>query len=419
MGILDVFKANENEQLKQENAKLKALLSPEQSTAFDLKNKIEEMEKRQSILVNNISSLNTQIKEKQSQLVELDDEILYQSFALYKPLYDFATSDEYKKRLDEIRSVQKNMIKNNTAVSFNLNWTVNGSKVEGKKLINSNIKQILRSFNVECENVIDRVKFNNIDSMKTRITKSYEQLNSLNKINQIYITQNYLNCKLTELSLAYEYQVKKQEEKEEQKRIRAELREQAKVRQELEEAHKNIMKDLKHFTNALSEINDKLDNESDEAKKKLLENKKIELETTISDLNEKLKDIDYRQSNQKAGYVYVISNIGSFGENVYKIGMTRRLEPLDRISELSDASVPFNFDVHALIFTEDAPKLESALHKAFENKKVNMINHRREFFKVTLDEIKTVINNNYDKTIDFVNIPPAEQYRETLKILKK
>ena len=118
----------------------------------------------------------------------------------------------------------------------------------------------------------------------------------------------------------------------------------------------------------------------------------------------------------KAGYVYIISNIGAFGENIYKIGMTRRLDPQERIDELGDASVPFNFDVHAMIFSDDAPALEAALHKAFENRKLNMVNKRREFFSVTLDEIKDVVRKNFDKTVEFVDIPDAEQYRVSQKM---
>lgn len=118
----------------------------------------------------------------------------------------------------------------------------------------------------------------------------------------------------------------------------------------------------------------------------------------------------------KAGYVYIISNIGSFGKNIYKIGMTRRLEPQDRVDELGDASVPFNFDIHAMIFSDNAPALEAALHKAFDNKKVNMVNRRREFFNVTLDEIKEVIKQNFDKTVEFIDTPDAEQYRISLKM---
>ena len=135
-------------------------------------------------------------------------------------------------------------------------------------------------------------------------------------------------------------------------------------------------------------------------------------------MEEQLKTVNYREANQRAGYVYVISNIGSFGEGIYKIGMTRRLEPEERIHELSDASVPFNFDIHAMIFTEDAPALENTLHKAFEDKKVNMINQRREFFNVTLNEIKEVVKNNFDKSVEFIDIAPAEQYRETENLKK-
>ena len=118
----------------------------------------------------------------------------------------------------------------------------------------------------------------------------------------------------------------------------------------------------------------------------------------------------------KADYVYIISNIGAFGENIYKIGMTRRLNPQDRIDELGDASVPFNFDVHAMIFSDNAPALEAALHKAFEDRKLNMVNKRREFFYVTLEEIKDVIKKNFDKTVEFFEIPDAEQYRVSQKM---
>ena len=144
--------------------------------------------------------------------------------------------------------------------------------------------------------------------------------------------------------------------------------------------------------------------------------KKNELETQLGEIDVAIKDLDYREANQRAGYVYIISNIGAFGENIYKIGMTRRLNPQDRVDELGDASVPFNFDVHAMIFSDDAPTLENALHKAFEDRKLNMVNQRREFFNVTLDEIKEVIKKNFDKTVEFIDIPDAEQYRESLKL---
>ena len=165
----------------------------------------------------------------------------------------------------------------------------------------------------------------------------------------------------------------------------------------------------------MQRINAQLEVASD-ADRAAIEEKKAELMAQLDKIDKEFADVDYREANQRAGYVYVISNIGAFGENVYKIGMTRRLDPQDRVDELGDASVPFNFDVHAMIFSNDAPKLEAALHNAFADRKLNFVNQRREFFNVSLDEIKQVIKDNYDKSVEFVELAPAEQYRESLKL---
>ena len=185
------------------------------------------------------------------------------------------------------------------------------------------------------------------------------------------------------------------------------------MQKEIEEQRKKIEKEQTHYQTAyeklLKQLKEHPDNED-------LLSKKVELENQLTDINKAIKDIDYREANQKAGYVYIISNIGAFGENVYKIGMTRRLDPQDRVDELGDASVPFNFDVHAMIFSDNAPALEAALHKAFEDRKLNMVNTRREFFNVTLDEIKDVVKKNFDKTVEFIDVPDAEQFRISQKM---
>ena len=424
MGILDLFKAKENNELKEEIKELKKLLNPEQQEIANLVKEIDKLKiekdkisKEVDKLFSKKQELSNKIKLKKKDLILLDDEILMQEFGVYKPIYDFESSEKYKQAIDNLRVVQKEMIKNKSAVIYSNNWTVDGSKAKGRKMTNDNIKQIIMAFNIECDNLIAKVKYNNIQSIQKRIEKTFERLNKLNESNQVRLTSKYLECKLSELKLVHEYQVKKQEEKEEQKRIREELREEAKLKKELEEAKKNTLKDITHFENALSKLNEQLksNNLSDEEIKNL-QIKKEEIEKNIDNLNLSLKDIDYRQENQRAGYVYIISNIGAFGKDVYKIGMTRRLEPMDRIDELGDASVPFNFDVHAMIFADDAPKLENALHKAFENKKLNMVNQRREFFNVTLEEIEKVVKENFDKTVEFKKEPEAEQFRQSLKI---
>lgn len=369
-------------------------------------------------LESKITSLSEEIKQKKSQIVELDETILLQEFGMYSPIYDFASSEMYKDRLDAIRIEQKNMILFKTAATCSTSWTVNGSEAQGRVMTNQNIKQILRCFNDECDMLISKVKFNNIAAFIEKIRKSYDALNRMNTKNAVSISHEYLELKIQELQLAYEYVVKKQEEKEEQRRIREQMREEVRLQKEIEEARKDIEKEQKHYINALLKLNKQIDSSS-ELEKEVLLGKKAEIEKHLSDLDLAIKDIDYREANKRAGYVYIISNIGSFGENIYKIGMTRRLDPMERVDELGDASVPFKFDVHAMIFSDDAPALETALHHAFEKKKVNMINGRREFFNVTLEEIEDVVKANYDKTVEFIKIPQAEQYRESQKIIEQ
>lgn len=283
-------------------------------------------------------------------------------------------------------------------------------------MVNDTQKLLLRAFNSECDDLIAKVKYTNYDATSSRIYKSADTISKLGKIMSISITQTYLDAKIKELRLAYEYQIKKQEEKEAQKEAKAEQKEQARVARELEEQKKKIEKEQTHYNTAYEKVLEQLKKTPDNPD--LIEKQK-ELANQLDDIEKALNDVDYRQANMRAGYVYVISNIGAFGNDVYKIGMTRRLEPMDRIDELGSASVPFNFDVHAMIFSDDAPALEAALHKAFEDKKLNMINQRREFFKVTLDEIKEVIKKNFDKTVEFNDIPEAEQFRASLKLRKE
>lgn len=163
----------------------------------------------------------------------------------------------------------------------------------------------------------------------------------------------------------------------------------------------------------MRELEEKLKESHTEAERNLMEEKLVELKNQYSELEKEEKVIDYREQNAKAGYVYIISNIGAFGENVYKIGMTRRLEPLDRIDELGDASVPFPYDVHALIFSDNAPDLEAKIHEYFHQYRINKLNNRKEFFRADINEIEKVVKDHYDKVVDIVKIPPAEQFRES------
>ena len=349
-------------------------------------------------------------------IIDLEEEKLYQDFGLYTPIYNLMSSSLYKEKLDECRKDQKLMIKQKTAAQCYSQWTVKDSRQEGIKMTNRNIKLALRGFNNECDYLINKVKYHNVDSIEQRIIKSFNDLNKLTAPLDISISEDYLNLKLDELHLCFEYEDKKQQEREELKERKRDEREQAALLKEIEEERKKLQKEMKHYQTHLKHIHEQIEIESDCRRLEFLQEKELETQKILEDIDNALRDIDYREANQKAGYVYVISNIGSFGEDVYKIGMTRRLDPQDRIDELSTAAVPFKFDVHAMIFSDDAPALEAAIHRELEDKKINLVNNRKEFFKVSLAEIEQIIEKNFDKTVDFREIPDAQQYRESLKI---
>lgn len=426
MGLFDIFNASkikkENEALKTELAEKNKLLTPEMLEAEQLKKNIDvlnginqNLNKSIEILKSKEAQISAEIQKRSAELIDVEDRIMFQDFALYTPKYELANSEKYKEALDSIRNSQKEFIKKDIAILGNDNWEVNGSKSQGKKLVGDMKKLFLRAFNSECDSIVEKVTVTNYETSLKKITSSCDAISKLGKMMQISISQPYLSAKIKELDLALEYREMKQREKEEQKELKAQMREEAKLQKEIEEARKKVEKEQKHYLNALEVVNQQLAKASEEEKAAILA-KKAEIENGLVEIDKNLKDIDYRQANAKAGYVYIISNIGAFGENVYKIGMTRRLDPTERIDELGDASVPFDFDIHAMIFSDNAPALEAALHKAFENKKINMINQRREFFRVSLDEIKAVVRKNYDKSVDFIETPAAEQYRQSVKM---
>ncbi len=426
------FLEKENGSLRQTIAEQSAVLTDDHKKAIEIRRFLSNLsnelnqynailsEKRAAITTCDrlIAEKNSTISRLDNDIIRLEEEVLLQEFGLYTPIYNFANLTEYKERLQSCRYQQKQMILSGTAATCNTQWAVDGSLSKGQKMTKDNIKQALLIFNTECENAISKVTFSNFDSMKKRIDRAFEKINKLNVVNQVTLSTDYLQLKHTEISLAYEYERKKQEEKEYIREQRAIEKENAKVQRELEEERQRILKEQSHYQNAMNRLIEQLKDEIVDAEKRQAIQERINnINCELKDLEEALKEVDYRKANERAGYVYIISNIGAFGEGVYKIGMTRRLDPMDRIDELGGASVPFKFDVHALIFSADAPKLETALHNAFSARRVNMMNARKEYFRVPLEEIERVVKENHDRTVDFKYIAIAEQYRETQKLI--
>ena len=251
--------------------------------------------------------------------------------------------------------------------------------------------------------------------MRGQLTKAFQTINNIFATDFIALDKQVLEMQLKELNLTYSYQQKKAQEQEEQKAIRAQMIEEEKVRREIEREKAKVEKEEAQFKNEINKLMKYL-TKATEIEKQLYVDKIKELEDKVKLLEKDKENILQREQNTRAGYVYIISNIGSFGENIYKIGMTRRLEPMDRVKELGDASVPFEFDVHAMIFSEDAPTLETILHNTFKDNQVNLVNPRKEFYNVSLADIEKVVKENYNATVTFTQIAEAAQYRESVRI---
>ena len=216
------------------------------------------------------------------------------------------------------------------------------------------------------------------------------------------------------VKIEYEYYVKKEAARQEQIALREQMRIEAEERRRLKEQEEQMKQEAAKYEAEIANINEQIKASEDDEKTKQLLAKIQELESQLNDIDKKKEEIINLQ-NGKAGYVYVISNLGSFGDNVFKIGMTRRLDPQERIDELGSASVPFKFDVHSFIFSNDAVQLESNLHQALEKQRVNKVNNRKEFFKISIDDLENLVYK-FDPAAEFNRTMEAEQYRQTLSI---
>jgi len=347
-----------------------------------------------------------------AEVALLEENIEDISFGLYKPHFTFATSEEYKRQLEAVREEERQVIRGGRAASSPVQWRVGESRREGERMVKQTAKLMLRAFNGECDAAVATVTWNNIRTMEERIRKSYEAVNRLGSVLQMSITEGYLRLKLDELRLTHEYEDKQHQEKEEQRRIREELREEEKAQRELERAREDAEREESRSARALERARA----EAAQASGQQLEVLKERIQALEAQLTEAQRQKERAISQAqltKSGYVYVISNIGSFGESVLKIGMTRRLEPMDRVRELGDASVPFPFDVHAMLYSENAPALEGALHALLEDRQVNMVNPRKEFYRANLEELKALARErNID--VELTMLAEARQFRETL-----
>lgn len=373
--------------------------------ADHLRNLIKLSEKTKADLVTQVSSL-------QKDVEQLSLDAYVQDFGLYEPKYQFPDSPSYKQELDRIYDLEKEMIKADRAARCQTTWTVEGSQARGRKMVEQQLKLMLQAFNGESDALISKVRFDNAKRIEERIEKLFEKLNKLGAEKQCFITREFFELKLKELHLTHEYAEKKQQEAEEQRAIREQMREEEKAQRELERAQLEAEREAERYQSALQKAQRDAEKAQGEKLNKL--NAEIErLSQLVTDANARKERAISQAQLTKSGYVYIISNVGSFGEEVYKIGMTRRLDPMDRVHELGDASVPFAFDVHAMVYSEDAPGLENLLHRSFDQRRVNLVNTKKEFFMVALDEIREVVTKHHAGEVKYTLVAEALEFRKS------
>lgn len=389
-----------------------SMFGPELDAAL----RVTHAEARLADLTEKVGALQSRHDALKKEVEAVEEAVEIQSFGFYRPKYGFQTGDEYAARLSIVREEQKSMIRRKTAAPCEKEWIVGGSVAEGRRMTDQQTKLMLRAFNGECDAAIAKVKYDNMEKLAERISKAWSQVNALGSSSYIAIVDTYLELKLDELRLVHEHREFLHEEKLEQKRQREELREEERALQELERVQADAEKDERQYAKALDKAR------ADLAKSMGAQHDKLEalvakLEAELKDaLDRKAKAIARAQLT-RSGHVYILSNVGSFGEGIYKIGLTRRLDPYERVDELGDASVPFAFDVHAIIFCEDAPALENALHREFADRRVNRINMRKEYFRVTMPEIQSALAKHHG-LVSLVLEPEAEEWRKTRAMLE-
>lgn len=360
-----------------------------------------------------ISRLNSTLLDKQKEIENKQQEIdkLYASLyvedcGMYTDIqqiaFKFSNSEQYQEAIQLNLKAQENMVVLGTACECSTNWRIDNSLQKGSKMTKDGIAMALRCFNAECGAIVKNIgSRSTYKSIETKIEKAFKAINRLNKVSQISIAESYLELKIELAHLVYEQAIRVAEEKAEARRQREILREEEKLAREIEREMEKLNNERIKYEQELQRLIEQQ-----------LDNQRIEdLQGKIQELNEQEVNLEQRLKN-RAGYVYVVSN--PLMPNHLKLGVTRRLDPMERIRELSSASLAFKLDVHAIVFSEDAFALESRLHQQFDNKRINKFNKHKEWFELSVEEVKQYIHSEIDPTVEFLKV-----YNEEYEMSKK
>jgi hypothetical protein len=388
--------AAQRDQLAHEREREQAAL------AADLKAQHADAQSRLEATRAEIEGSQERLEQLRSDVVVTEEVALLQEAGIYEYHHPLSDAVAYQERLAALREQIKAMTrKDGGAVLGATNWTVNGSASQGRAMVRDFSKLMLRAYNAEADNLVRALKPYKLEASVERLTKVATTIVKLGKTMDIRISDPYHRLRVQELELTADFRAKQAEEKERDREEQARLREERKAQAELQRERERLEKERQHYDNALAALQANAD---DEGAQRMRER--------LAEIDRAIQDVDYRAANIRAGYVYVISNLGSFGDSIVKIGMTRRLEPLDRVRELGDASVPFRYDVHALFFSDDAVGIEAKLHERLADRRVNRVNLRREFFYATPAEVKAHLQELAGELLQYEEVPEALEFRQ-------
>ena len=355
-----------------------------------------------SRLTAELPGLRSEHADLSNRLVETREIVILQEAGIYQYRHPLDDAVAYKARLAGIQARIKDAVKAGSAVRAATNWTVNSSAREGAKMVKEFSKLMLRAYNNEADNAVHSMKPYTLESSIQRLEKARETISRLGATMHIQVTDPYHRLRVEELELTADYLAKTAEEKERAREERARLREEEIARREYEREQDRLRKEYAHYDTTAATLRQHGDTEGAER-----------AQAKLTEIQDAIDGINRRAANIRAGHVYVISNIGAFGEKMVKIGMTRRLDPNDRIRELGDASVPFHYDVHALVFSDDAVGLETRLHHELADRRVNLVNLRREFFRVTPAEVRDTLLRHQGSIVQWIDEPEAAEWRQS------
>ncbi|TQM65052.1 uncharacterized protein DUF2510 [Humibacillus xanthopallidus] len=387
--------------LTREVARLQAILAD--LGALDMaarQRRIDEQRQTEEALRHQVAELRRQLSELDQQVIVNRDRLVLEEVGLFDFEHPAEASASLATELESFRSQIRQANKLGTAITATSNFTFNNSTAKGRTFVNQMSRIMLRAYNAEAENAVKTVKAGNLASAQKRLSTARDQIAKQGQMIDLSVTDHYHWLRLRELELASRHLQAVAAEKELDRERRAELREQRALEAEIKREKERLEKERTHYLNSIQRLRDSGDAQAADA-----------LQAELDRIDAEIAEADYRAANIRAGYVYVISNIGAFGEGVVKIGMTRRLEPMDRIRELGDASVPFTFDVHALFFSDDAVSIEAMLHREFAQQRLNKVNPRREFFRVRPEQVLEALTEHKVSVLEFTTHAAADDFR--------